>query len=255
LAGHREAKVSVSNHHATIRAAGRTQDNPHPESLVPRHQLYPFLAIAIAIGGPLSAQAVSGPPGPRILLERDAEIRLARSAAPATVSAQARVWILENGRYVVADSGSGGVECYVSRSWPLSLEPHCFDAEGAATIMRLEMRGVELAHAGVARDEAKRQLALALAAGEFRLPTRPAMSWMMSAQQVLYGDDGRLAGPWRPHLMIYIPFLTAELAGTGSNSDPFSGMVVEPGTPMANMMIVVPRAVEVVPAPAPGRSP
>lgn len=202
---------------------------------------------------PAGAQEVSGPPGPRLLLERDAEIRLARSAAPSSVSATARVWVLDGARYVIADSGSGGVECYVSRSWPLSLEPHCFDAEGAATIMRLEMRGVELAHAGVAKEEAARQLALALADGRFRLPTRPAMSWMMSAQQVLYGDNGQRAGAWRPHLMIYIPYLTAEQAGTGANTDPFSGMVVDPGKPTANLMIVVPRAVDVAPAPAPGR--
>jgi len=226
-----------------------------PESSVSGQRLCTLLLLVAGLVVSIDAQEVTGPPGPRLLLERDAEVRLARSAAPASVSARARVWILENGRYTVADSGVGGVECYVSRSWPLSLEPHCFDAEGAATIMRLEMRGVELAHAGVPREEAKRQLALALAAGEYRLPARPAMSWMMSAQQVLYGDDGRLAGPWRPHLMIYIPFLTAELAGTGSNTDPFSGMVVEPGTPMANLMIVVPRAVETAPAPAPGRSP
>jgi hypothetical protein len=217
---------------------------------------FPF-AMALLVWGlqPVGAQEVSGPPGPRILLERDAEIRLARSAAPASVSAHARVWILDQDRYVVADSGTSDVECYVSRSWPLSLEPHCFDAEGAATVMRLEMRGVELAHAGVAKEEAARQLALALADGRFRLPTRPAMSWMMSAQQVLYGDDGQRAGAWRPHLMIYIPFLTAEQAGTGANSDPFSGMVVDPGKPLANFMVVVPRAVEVIPsAPAaPGR--
>jgi hypothetical protein len=209
----------------------------------------------LALGATARAQEVSGPPGPRLLLEREAEIRLARSAAPATVSATARVWYFDQGRYVVADSGADGVECYVSRSWPLSLEPHCFDPEGAATVMRLEMRGVELAHAGVAKEEASRQLARALADGQFRLPLRPAMSWMMSAQQVLYGDDGQRAGAWRPHLMIYIPFLTPELAGTGTNSDPFSGMVVDSGKPLANLMIVVPRAVDVVPAAGtPGRS-
>jgi hypothetical protein len=215
------------------------------------------LTVAACLTQPASAQEVSGPPGPRLILEREVEIRLARSAAPASVSAAARVWILENGRYVIADSGSTDVECYVSRSWPLSLEPHCFDAEGAATVMRLAMRGVELAHSGVAKEEAARQLALALANGQFRLPARPAMSWMMSAQQVLYGDNGQRAGAWRPHLMIYIPFLTVEMAGTGANIDPFSGMVVDSGKPLANLMIVVPRAVDVVvpTAPGPGRLP
>ena len=200
----------------------------------------------------LAAQEVTGPPGPRLLLERDHEVRLARSAAPASVSAGARVWLLENGTYVVADSGGNGVECYVSRSWPESLEPHCFDEEGARTIMRLEMRAVELAHAGMAREEAARQLSVGLADGTFRLPQRPAVSWMMSSAQVLYNDTGRRVGAWQPHLMIYYPYLTAEGLGLGAN-DLAAGIVVDAGKPTSNLMIVVPAAVDPVPEAGTGR--
>lgn len=194
------------------------------------------------------AQEVSGPPGPRLLLEREHEIRLARSAAPRAISDSATVWVFERGTYVVAARGSSGVECYVSRSWPESIEPHCFDAEGARTIMRLHMRGVELAHAGVIAAEARGQLAAALADGTFRLPQRPAMSWMMSSAQVLYSDSGQRVGAWRPHLMIYIPFLTAEMIGTTASTDPTAGLVVDAGKPTANLMIVVPTAVPLAPA-------
>jgi hypothetical protein len=200
----------------------------------------------------LAAQEVTGPPGPRLLLERDHEVRLARSAAPASVSGGARVWLLENGTYVVADSGGNGVECYVSRSWPESLEPHCFDEEGARTIMRLEMRAVELAHAGMAREEAARQLSAGLADGTFRLPQRPAMSWMMSSAQVLFNDSGRRVGAWQPHLMIYYPYLTAEGLGLGAN-DLAAGIVVDAGKPTSNLMIVVPAAVDPVPEAGTGR--
>lgn len=200
----------------------------------------------------LAAQEVTGPPGPRLLLERDHEVRLARSAAPASVSGGARVWLLENGTYVVADSGGNGVECYVSRSWPESLEPHCFDEEGARTIMRLEMRAVELAHAGMAREEAARQLSFGLADGTFRLPQRPAVSWMMSSAQVLFSDSGRRVGAWQPHLMIYYPYLTAEGLGLGAN-DLAAGIVVDAGKPTSNLMIVVPAAVDPVPEAGTGR--
>lgn len=202
------------------------------------------LAVAIlACATGLGAQQVSGPPGPRRLLERAEEIALARSAAPSAVTATARVWYFDRGRYVVADSGHSDVECYVSRSWALALEPQCFDAEGARSIMRLHMRGVELAHAGVAADSAARELAAGLASGLYPLPRRPAMSWMMSAAQELYSDAGQPVGAWQPHIMIYIPYLTAQMAGTGSNHDPFSGLVVDAGKPTANLMVVVPRAV------------
>ncbi len=207
------------------------------------------LVIALALL-PLAsrAQEVSGPPGPRLTLEREHEVRLARSAAPRAISDSATVWVFERGTYVVASRGSSGVECYVSRSWPESIEPHCFDAEGAHTIMRLHMRGVELAHAGVDADEARRQLAAAIADGTFRLPQRPAMSWMMSAAQVLYSDSGQRVGAWRPHLMIYVPYLTPAMIGTTMSTDPTAGMVVDAGKPTANLMIVVPTAVPLGPA-------
>jgi hypothetical protein len=207
-----------------------------------------FLLIPIS----LAAQEVSGPPGPRRLLDRHDEVSLARSAAPASVSARARVWYFDNGTYVVADSGSNGVECFVSRGWSASLEPQCFDAEAASTVMRLEMKAVELAHAGVAPAEAARQLSLGLANGSFQLPQRLAMSWMMSSAQELIDDGGKPAGAWRPHLMIYYPYLTAEDLGLGA-PDLAAGILVNAGKPTSNVMIVVPTAVD--PAPAPKRLP
>ncbi len=191
----------------------------------------------------LVAQEVPGTPGPRLLLPRAREIALARSAAPPSVSGAARIWIFANGQYIVGDSGSGTAQCYVGRGWPKALEPHCFDEEGARTIMPMEMRTSELLHAGASRDSVQRAIAAGLAAGKFRLPQRPAMSWMLSAAQELYDDDGTRVGPWRPHVMIYYPYLTAAGLGTGTNQDLAAGIVVSPGSPMSNIMIVVPKAV------------
>jgi hypothetical protein len=213
------------------------------------------IASSLFITSAALAQETSGPPGPRLLLDREQEIRLARSAAPAAISDSATIWVFDRGTYAVALRGHSGVECYVSRSWPESIEPHCFDGEGARTIMRLHMRGVELAHAGVSAAESKRQLAQGIADGAFPLPQRPAMSWMMSAAQVLYSDEGQRAGAWRPHLMIYYPYMTAEMLGIGSSTDPGAGMVVDPGKPTANLMIVVPKSVPLAPAATKGDRP
>ncbi len=189
-------------------------------------------------------QEVPGRPGPRLLLPRERELALARSAAPSAVSAAARVWYFDGGTYVVADSGGGGTACYVSRSWPESLEPHCFDEEGARTIMPMGMRRVELLHRGVGAEAVEREIADGLASGRYRLPQRPAMSWMMSSAQVLYSDEGRRVGAWRPHVMIYYPWLTAAGSGTGPNRAPNAGIVVNAGKPDANLMIVVGTAVD-----------
>ena len=206
------------------------------------------ILLLCTLGRPVPAQEVSGTPGPRRLLPRDHEIALARSAAPASVSATARIWYFDHGRYIIADSGTGSAQCYVGRGWPLALEPHCFDEEGARTILPIEMRTSELLHAGASRDSVQRAIAAGIASGAFRLPQRPAMTWMLSAAQDLYDDEGKAAGAWRPHVMIYYPYLTATGVATGGNQDLAAGIVVSPGTPMSNIMIVVPGAV--TPAPA-----
>ncbi len=192
---------------------------------------------------PVVAQEKLGTPGPRPQLPRSQEIALARSAAPPSVSSTARVWVLSSGRYIVADSGSSGVQCYVGRGWPKALEPHCFDEEGARTIMPIEMHITELLHQGASQDSVLRSVAAGISSGKFRLPQRPAMSWMQSAAQELYDDDGSRAGAWKPHVMIYYPYLTASGIGTGKNQDLAAGIVVSPGTPMSNLMVVVTEAV------------
>lgn len=182
---------------------------------------------------------VEGRSGPRSVLAEDREISLARSAAPAAVSDDATVWLWRGDRYEGAAEGTNGVECYVSRSWPASIEPHCFDAEGAATIMLMEMRRVELRHVGLADSTVERRITADLAAGRYRLPSRPALSWMMSAGQELIGDDGNPAGNWRPHLMIYYPHLTAEALGLTGEPDIRHAILVDGGLPSSNLMIVV----------------
>jgi hypothetical protein len=187
--------------------------------------------------------ATAGKAGRRAMLPLTREIALARSAAPLAVGDSASVYVFTDTGYVLAMRGASGVACYVSRSWPESIEPHCFDAEGAATIMPMEMRRVELLHQGRTADEVEREIALGLASGRYRLPRRPAMSYMMSGGQVLYNDEGRRVGRWQPHLMIYYPFLTgADLGLAGDDLN--TAILVDPGKPTSNMMIVLRQFVE-----------
>lgn len=201
-----------------------------------------LIACAIAVASPVAGVAAQGvdnggESGKRPLLPRAEEIALARSAAPAAVSDSATVYVLGNTGYEVAVRGSTGAACYVSRDWVKSLEPHCFDPEGAATIMPMQMLRVTLLHRGMNKADADRVVADSMAAGAFRLPRRPAMSYMMSAEQKLIAPNGAPAGAWRPHLMIYYPYLT--VADMGSTAENSTAMVVDPGKPTANVMIVV----------------
>ena len=182
-----------------------------------------------------------GRSGPRKSLPRAEEIALARSAAPASVSDSASVYVFADSTYVQAHAGSNGAACYVSRSWPTSIEPHCFDAEGAGTIMQIHMREVEMLHRGMTPDAASREIGAAILDGRLRLPHKPSISWMMSAEQSLISDTGQPAGRWRPHVMIYYPFFS----GAPTTSDLQSGIVSGAGTPTSSMMFVVPEFVTV----------
>jgi hypothetical protein len=175
---------------------------------------------------------------PPIRLERAREIALARSAAPSAVSAGATVYVLEGNDWIVGEKGTSGVACWVSRSRPNSLEPHCFDEEGAATILPIHMHEARLQLEGRSKEEIDREIAAGLVSGRFRLPSRPAMSYMMSSGQMLVSDGGENVGKWQPHLMIYFPYLEAGDLGLAGEPSTDAAMVVDPGKALSNILIL-----------------
>jgi hypothetical protein len=210
-----------------------------------------FIAVTVTcvVSTTSIGQIVPTRTGPRKLLARDVEIALARSAAPASVSADARVLVLADTGFLVAVEGSNGVTCIVNRSWPTSLEPHCFDAEASATILPIELRRTVLYQRGIAEAEVERDIARMIASGEFRAPRRPAVSYMMSEGQQLVGDDGKPAGRWRPHIMIYYPYLKNSDVGFGRIPDMKVGMVTDEAAPTSSLMIVMAQFIPVAQTP------
>ena len=187
------------------------------------------------IAGATAANAQSRH-GARPAMARDAEIALARSAAPAAISAGARVWVWNGSRYVVADSGRTTVNCYVARHWVPSVEPHCLDEEASATILPILMRKIELYAQGKTDADVERDIAEGITAKRFRLPARPALTYMMSSAQNLVSGEGTAVGAWQPHLMIYYPQWTGKQAGLeGFVAD--VGFIENPGTPLAALVV------------------
>jgi hypothetical protein len=203
-----------------------------------------LLLLAVVAAVPAHAQSAgSGEPGARSLLPQAEEIALARSAATADVSDSAAVWIFTARGYELAVRGANGVSCLVSRDWLASLEPICYDPEGAATIMRIGMRRNELLHEGVPVAEADRRIAQAIAEGELRLPARPALAYMFSSAQRLISPDGRPVGAWHPHLMLYYPYLTAAGLGLGGGAGG-AAFVSGDATPLSVLIVKVGEFVE-----------
>lgn len=204
-----------------------------------------LLSLALVEAGPAAAQSAATRNGPRPVLPRAAEVALARSAAPASISDGSRVWAFTGTTYVVADSGQTGVNCYVGRPWSGSLEPHCFDAEGAATVLPIQIRRIELYAAGRTETAVEAEIAQGILSGRFRLPSRSAVTYMMSAAQNLVTGPGTPIGAWRPHLMIYQPFVTAEAVGLAKGG---GGVMLVENSGMALAALIIPLE-HFVPAP------
>src|SRR5262245_56270042 len=168
-----------------------------------------FAAVALIAAGPVAAQ--SSPDLTPYLMDRAAEVELARTAAPKDVSDPARVLVLTRDGYVEAAPGASGFTCLVVRSFdvpvtdprfwnPRIRAPHCFNAAGARTVLPQMLKRAEWVMSGVSPTEIGERTRHAYAAREFPMPAAAAMAYMMSPQQYLQDGDPH---SWMPHLMFY----------------------------------------------------
>ena len=196
-------------------------------------------AVLLLIPAAAAAQSLEAPP----TFSTAEEIALARSAAPEAVSADATIWVLSDGEFEIAVNGTNTNHCFVQRSVRLSLEPICYDAEGAATILQWEFEFFALRTAGLSSEDLELKLAEAVGTGKLPIPKRPALSYMMSSAQRLYDpESGRSVGNWMPHLMLYMPYLTNEEIGLSTMLPTLQ--VARSGTPLAHLIVVVPEFVD-----------
>ncbi len=197
-----------------------------------------WIVVSLLVPAALAAQQDAAPPTPPTRLSRADEIRYAKSAAPADVSKNAKVWVLENGHYVVADQGTSGVACMVGRSTATAFEPQCGDAEADATVLSINRFRVEQRLAGRTQAEINAEVDSGMASGRFRSPKHPALVYMESSAQVLTNAKGTAPSRFVPHVMIYYPFMKNSAMGiVASRSMDIPGVVQE-DTPLSALIVV-----------------
>ena len=146
------------------------------------------------------------------LMDRDAEIALARTAAPPSISADATVLVLTPRGYETAVEGKNGFVCIVDRAWQSPLDdegfwnpklraPTCLNAQAARSVLPWQHKRTAMALAGLSKEEIRKRTYAAIDKREAPDPEVGAMSYMMSKQQYL-GDQFT---HWHPHLMFYLP--------------------------------------------------
>jgi len=166
-------------------------------------------------------------PVEQYMMERNAEIALARSAAPESISAEAEVMVMTRHGYETAVAGKNGFVCVVQRSWTAGIEepdfwnpklraPICFNAPAARSYLPLTIKKTELVLAGKTKAEMSTGIKSALERKELPGIEPGAMCYMMSKQQYL----GDAVGKWHSHVMFFVPLTKAEAWGAGLAGSP-----------------------------------
>jgi hypothetical protein len=191
------------------------------------------LGVAFNGARPAQAQDAAKTPYPNMapvqqyMMDRNAEIALARSAGPDSISRDAEVMVLGAHGYEVAVKGTNGFVCMVERSWTAGVDdpgfwnpklrgPICFNPAAVRTYMPLTIKKTELILAGKSRTEMAAAIKDGLDKKELPPLERGAMCYMLSKDGYL--DD--VAKHWHPHLMFFMPQTEAATWGAGLPGSP-----------------------------------
>jgi hypothetical protein len=148
-----------------------------------------------------------------LMPDRNEEIKLARSAAPDSISRDAEVLVLGKHGYETAVQGKNSFVCLVERSWTAGINapdfwnpklrgPLCLNAPAVRSYLPRTIKKTELVIAGRTKAQMFEAIAAAIDKKELPAPEPGAMSYMLSKQGYL-GDQA--GGPWLPHLMFFTP--------------------------------------------------
>jgi len=163
----------------------------------------------------------------KYLMPRDAEISLARSAAPQSIAVNAEVLILTTIGYQPAVKGTNGFVCLVARSWsagfgdpdfwnPKLRVPICYNALAAESQVPETIKRTQVALASGSEAHIHAALKGAFDSGELPRAKAGSVAYMMSKQTYFNRSEGH----WLPHLMFFMPESDPKSWGAGLPNSP-----------------------------------
>ena len=193
------------------------------------------LVAALIASRPVAAQDAKQPypnmaPIEKYLMDRDAEIALARSASPDSISRDAEILVLGRHGFEAAVKGKNGFVCIVERSWtsapdpdfwnPKVRTPICYNAAAARSYLSRNIKRTDLILAGRTQAQTDETIAAAVAKKELPAMESGAMCYMLSKQG--YGGDS--TPHWPPHLMFFYSDTDPAIWGANLQGSPVLGM-------------------------------
>lgn len=166
-------------------------------------------AIALFAACPLAAQHAPDL-APYLMSDRAAEIALARTAAPKSISDSASVLVLTKTGYIESARGTNGFTCMVQRSffanignanfwYPANRSPVCINPPAVRSVLPEILKRAEWIMAGVSPEEISKRTKQAYASHTLPMPESGSTAYMLSPMQVLAPTNPH----WMPHLMFY----------------------------------------------------
>jgi hypothetical protein len=160
-------------------------------------------------------------------MDRDAEITLARTAAPASVSGDADVLVLGQTNYETAVHGKNGFVCMVGRAWtgplnnpeywnPRNRSPACLNPAAVRTVLPIFLKEASLALAGSSKPQIDAAIKTAVDNKELGAPESGSMIYMMSKEGYLTDQGGHNLA----HLMFELPTIDAAAWGADQADSP-----------------------------------
>jgi hypothetical protein len=203
--------------------------------------------LAVVLGASWQAQAqeakapypTMAPLDQYLMTDRNAEIALARSAAPESISRDATVAVLGPHGYETAVEGKNGFVCVVERAWmnpfdspefwnPKNRSPICFNPPAARTVLPITLMRTKLVLAGKSKAEVKESIKAAIERKELPALEVGAMSYMMSKDAYLTDKGGHNMA----HLMFYTPLMDGAVWGANVVDSSNELSVPFPGSPL-----------------------
>jgi len=165
-----------------------------------------------------------------LMANRNAEIALARSAAPESISRDAEVLVLGRHGYETAVKGTNGFVCIVQRSWTAGIDdpdfwnpklraPICYSPPAVRSYLPLAIKKTELILTGQSKAQMFETIKASLDKKELPAPESGAMCYMLPKEGYLSDHDGH----WHPHLMFFLPQTDAVTWGANLPGSPILG--------------------------------
>lgn len=181
-----------------------------------------------------------------LMSDQGAEIALARSAAPESISRDAEVLVLGRHGFETAVKGKNGFVCIVGRSWTSTTDPDfwnpkvrvpmCANAPAARTYLLRVTKETGWILAGQTKAQLTETIAAAIEKKELPAMGPGAMCYMMGKE----GYAGDTVEHWPPHLMFFYSQTDPAIWGANLPGSPVLG-VADPSEQLTSFVIAAQR--------------